>query len=143
MKTPAISVLLLVSIFGSLSHAGERGLIFLQQETPGHIIYVSLRAHKNIAVVFVEGMGASEISEEGAIPISRFNEIWNLVSSEPFKEFIVPAESGRNMADPKYFTVSMGVNGNIKTYIQIPVSERRGEIGEFIKILKDFIPEES
>ena len=143
MKNLQITVLLLVSLYGSICSAADRGILFLQQERPGHIIYVSLNELTDNAMVNVIGMGASKVNKETFIPIRKFNEMWKLVHSEQFNKFSVPDDSKRNMADPRFYTISYSVKGNTKKIIQIPITEKKGKIGVFVNKLKDFIPGKS
>jgi hypothetical protein len=143
MKNIRIVIAFIAITFSSVILAGDRSILFLQQETPGHIVYVSLNEKGNYAIVSIVGMGASTVSEQEKIPIKEFDEIWELANSNPLMEFILPEGTESNMADPDYYTVNIGGRGKSKVNVQIPVSKKQGVVGEFILKFKKFIPAKS
>lgn len=143
MKNFRIFIVLVAIIFSSYTFAGDRSVLFLQQEIPGHIIYVSLNEKGNRAIVSVVGMGASKVKEQGSIPIKEFEQIWDFVNSKSLMEFKLPEGTEGNMADPQYYTVNIGVGSKSKVNLQIPISEKKEVVGEFVRKLKNFIPAQS
>ena len=143
MNKLRLYIALVAVTFSSVVFASDRSILFLQQETPGHIIYVSLNEKGSRAIVSVEGLGASKVKEQGVIPIKEFENIWDIANSKSVMKFKIPEGAEKNMADPKYYTVNIGGDGKSKVNIQIPVTEKRGVVGDFVKKLKKFIPAKS
>ena len=142
MKYFKFVVFLIGTLLSFTASADDRQLLFLQQKTPGHIIYVSLVEVGNKAVLNVVGLGASTIKKKGNLPAKEFDNLWELANSVSVKKFIIPDDKEANMADPNFYTVTVK-DPRSTTNIQLPVSGEAGTVNELINKFAQFIPAQS
>ncbi len=82
MRITKIFGFLLIAICSTPGFSSERNILFLQQEEPGHIIFVSMNERGKQTIVNVEGMGAATIKKKLSIDTSHFSQIWDLANSK-------------------------------------------------------------
>ena len=142
MTKSKLFVFLITFLLSFAASASDRQMLFLQQKTPGHIIYVSLVEVGNKVVLNVIGLGASTIKKKANLPAKEFDVLWELANSVPVKSFIIPDHEESNMADPNFYTVTVKKPGSTIN-IQLPISGEAGKVNEFISKFTQFIPAQS
>ncbi len=136
MKILRTFLVLIVMVICTSAFADNRSVILVQQQKPGHIIYVSLIEKQHSSIYRVVGMGHSKIKLQGELPDQKFDEIWELAISDEISQFVVEEDVKTNMADPKYYTITFARLGETDFRLQIPVTEDR----ELVKSIISLIP---
>ena len=131
-----IAILLLASAVAS---AEDRDLLFLQHLTPGHIEFVSVVEQGDAAVVRAEGMGASTLRRSAVASATEFTELWDLANSPDLAGYRISPGDSANMADPKFFTVSVRTGGSLDFYLKIPVDGHNDSADAFVTRLQRYM----
>jgi hypothetical protein len=117
MKHAIFAVLLTLAATAS---AADRNVMLLQQLEPGHIISVILVEHGGHVRVGIRGMGASTVNKSAEISVEEFARLWTLANSKELAVYRLTSKD-QNMADPNYFTVTVGADGKADFDLRIPV----------------------
>jgi hypothetical protein len=129
---------LLAAICTSL-HAAERNILFVQQLKPGHLVFVSMNEEGPETKVKVSGLGATTVEKNSVIPTKKFSDLWDKINSAAFSSFKLSDDEEVNMADPGFYTISIGKGGGIDSSFQIPVQNTEGAVNDFVSEFKAII----
>jgi len=135
---------LVILLFTSVSsYAENKQLFLLKQETPGHIVYASLITDGKSAIANIAGMGASTIKKDVEITLEEFNYLWGIANSSELMAFEFKSGEIKDLSDPKFYTISLRVGSNDKTYLRLPVENLEGTTKELVSKIKGIINSES
>jgi hypothetical protein len=121
--------------------AADRNIMLLQQLQPAHIISVMVVEHGGHIRVGVNGFGASTLKKSAEMSTAEFARLWELANSKELVEYRLKGDDGSNMADPNYFTVSVGADGKADFDLKIPVKAHNQAAESFCSGIRRFIDE--
>lgn len=115
----------------------------MKQETPGHIVFASLITDGKSAIANVAGMGASTIKKDVEITLEEFNYLWGIANSSDLKAFEFKSGEIKDLADPKFYTISLRVGSSNKIYFRLPVENLEGSPKKLVNKINGIINSES
>lgn len=138
MKCRVFSSLILSLSCLSVAQAEDRAFLFLQQEKPGHIIYVSAVARSGDAVLSVVGMGHETVEKRFPIPIKKFNEYWETINSADLQKYKYFPKDDESVTDLDFYTIRME-SGDSEVLLKLPNMELNEAANAFLKNIQGYI----
>ncbi len=135
--------LIAIALCCSSALAKTSQLFFLQQLKPGHIVYVSLMSNGESAMAKVAGKGASNLKKDIEIDQALFSKLWNIASSPEFSRYVFEKGSVDNLANSRFYTLSLRVDNSDKTYLRIPINDTSESARFLVSTIQGLIGPES
>ena len=144
MKTIIKSIVFIIFIFGnSYILASEKQILLLHQKIPGIMLFVSMIDNGENCLVMVGNRSNPMDAKEIFINTNIFKSLWGLGNSKQLQKYQFKPGEIANLANPKFYTISLRNEFGDKIYLQVPVKGLNNKASKFIKSIKFYIAETS
>lgn len=132
-------ILLIILSFCSSIAAGEKSkFLYLQQEEPGEIIYVSVIPRPSDAVVSVVGMGKMTGEKRDLIPLNVYNQYVTMLTSQDSTKYEFIPKGDESVTGLDVYTVRFELNG-VEKMLKFPHNGLEGQAVEFVGEMHKYI----